>query len=216
MLLGPDGAAQGPYQTPVVSRSAGYLSPPRVLEAYIRRGAWIVPQSVVYRRKAFVEIGGFDLELEAWADNFNYHVLSAKHGCCFVPEPLVAWRPAADSYCRQSSADLESSLAIIGKMERRMTTTHRAIFTDEYVAAMKRWSLAGALYDLMERKPGRHDEVLRLGEALGSGSWRDRAFFAAWRGYVGLGRSLMKLYHFILQSGADKGRIVAGKLRRRR
>ena len=54
--------------------------------------------SILYRREALIEIGGFIEDLCWYADGFANYVLAFRHGACYVPEVLTLYRVSEDSY----------------------------------------------------------------------------------------------------------------------
>ena len=213
LVVEPNGAEPRPYNTPTVCPRPGYLPPSKCREAYHRLGTWVVPHSVVYRRTAYLEAGGFNPELAANADNLIYRVLSAKHGSCYIPEPLMLWRPSPDSFSRRATLDLGMTIKSVQRVEHEMRTTFGSIFSPEDIATMKRPALSWALEDLLQRPPGYDDDFLRMSRALGGGYWLDRPFRAAWRAHLLSGWLGLKIYHFLLQPGAERRRLLVRKLR---
>lgn len=66
---------------------------PAELAAIIRNeGTYIPGASTVVRRSALLELGGYPPGLEGHCDWFAYLALGFRHGICYVPEPLAAYR----------------------------------------------------------------------------------------------------------------------------
>jgi len=81
--------------------TAGYMSPADVRRAIRGTDNWFVGTSVMYRRAPLETIGFFDEKLGSLADGLANRLLAFKHGFCFEPKVLSAWRRYSDSYSAQ-------------------------------------------------------------------------------------------------------------------
>ncbi|MBI4320423.1 MAG: glycosyltransferase [Chloroflexi bacterium] len=111
----------------------GYLRPDEVLENLLRTGTWIHGNSVIFRRRATTEAGGFIPELGSSTDWFMHQVLGLRHGLCFVPEELVCWRLMGTGFHMTSRGDPIRSLQVRQEAARLMRSTYRKEFPEHYV-----------------------------------------------------------------------------------
>lgn len=54
--------------------------------------------ATLYRRSVLVKIGGFDPELGSVSDGMSARRIAARHGFCFTPKPIGAWRIHGGNY----------------------------------------------------------------------------------------------------------------------
>ena len=104
VLRGDSGVIQPFAQEPSVahvydlSDLPEYLSPGAVA-ARMKR-SYFPPSSntVVVRKKALMECGGFQAPLQWHSDSFAYNVVAARYGACVVPKTLALLRAREESY----------------------------------------------------------------------------------------------------------------------
>jgi hypothetical protein len=79
----------------------GYLSPESLADAIRTRIVASMPlsPSCIMKRASLPEGDIWKPELAAYCDWYLYQTLMFRHGCCFIPEKLVAPRWHANSYC---------------------------------------------------------------------------------------------------------------------
>src|ERR1043166_3094977 len=94
--------------------------------------SWIMGNTVVYRRQALLDAGGFICDLHAYADGFIQIVLALRHGACFIPEPLAMWRISAAGYAAESVSNLNVSLKMWSNAARLMRTQYADLFPAGY------------------------------------------------------------------------------------
>lgn len=68
---------------------ACYLSPERIFELERQGRYFVASNSIIFRKKTLLELGGFNPELRWQADWFAFTVIGFRHGLCFVPEALA-------------------------------------------------------------------------------------------------------------------------------
>ncbi len=72
---------------------------PADMERVLKRNYFNFPShSIIYRRGALLEVGGFPEDLRWLADWFVNYVLALRHGACYVPEILAFFRISTGSY----------------------------------------------------------------------------------------------------------------------
>lgn len=79
-----------------------YLSPEAMVEAERRGRFYIPPHSVIFKKGALLEVGGFRPELKYTCDWFAWYVAGFRYGICFVPEPLAVFNVLPGSYYQRN------------------------------------------------------------------------------------------------------------------
>ena len=85
--------------------SAHYLSPQRLAALLRDRYLWMSGNTVVARRLALLETGGFERALRWHADWFAYYVVALRYGACVIPETLALMRERRGTYSGSGIAD---------------------------------------------------------------------------------------------------------------
>lgn len=213
-ILGLAGEDLGMYHTPVVRSRPSYIAPADFIAAYLRRGSWFMTYATVYRRSMVEESGVFDLpaELGSQLDCYMIFYGGAKHGACFVPEPLVWWRRAeAGLGVRAMQAGARAALEQQDLLEASLRGPRCAgLFSEEFIRSWRRSALNALVYEYSRRRPEALDELLALETRLPEIKAVDRVFFGLLRrGWAGLWAT--KLYIFLQKPWAEKWRIVRDK-----
>lgn len=139
-LIDESGKDLGLAPTPIISDQPCFLSPAESLQILRRHGHWFPGNTSVYRRQALIDAGGYITELRSYCDGFISEVLALKHGACFIPEPLGAWRWLGTGYFSRTMADVDLSQEIMGRAKHLMQTTYRELFPPDYIATWeKHW-----------------------------------------------------------------------------
>jgi glycosyltransferase involved in cell wall biosynthesis len=71
---------------------SGYIGPQAAAQHLMSDDAWFTGNVTLFNRSSLLALGGFPEELGALTDGFLSRVLVLKHGACFSPEFLGAWR----------------------------------------------------------------------------------------------------------------------------
>lgn len=75
-----------------------YLSPGDLVQRLRRHYLWISGNTVLAKREALLEMGGFEGELRWHADWFAYYVVALRYGACMIPETLAMMRERRGTY----------------------------------------------------------------------------------------------------------------------
>ena len=107
--------------TGVVSRNANgwsdracYFTPQDF--ASVLRGGFIAGHTTIARRTLMLELEGFRPELKWACDWFLWLVLGFRHGICYVPEPLAAFRRRLDSFSAVGERDREQQDEVLTQL----------------------------------------------------------------------------------------------------
>jgi len=88
--------------------------PPVALEAMALRTGYLPGAGInsIFRRQAVLEAGGIVPELRWYWDVFLAQIVAARHGMCYLPEPLVMIRAAEASYSSSGRRQWSEQTAI--------------------------------------------------------------------------------------------------------
>lgn len=78
--------------------SPRHFSPRQLVEALREKYIWMSGNTVVVRRAALLEMGGFEPALRWHADWFAYYVVALRYGACVIPETLALMRERKGTY----------------------------------------------------------------------------------------------------------------------
>ena len=109
------------FDTPMPIAHPGYLRPDDAARALMRDDSWFLGNVSLYRRDCVVAEGGFSLELGAFTDGYMARVIALKHGACFTPEVLGAWRRLNSGMAMSHVRNTTAVSAVIDDVQRRMT-----------------------------------------------------------------------------------------------
>ena len=94
--------------------SAQYLSPQRLAALLCERYLWMSGNTVVVRRSALLERGGFERSLRWHADWFAYYVVALRYGACVIPGTLALMRERRETYSGTGIADSKEQRQVLG------------------------------------------------------------------------------------------------------
>jgi glycosyltransferase involved in cell wall biosynthesis len=137
-MIDAEGHDLGRLPAPFISREAVYLPPARVRELLVSVGAWFQGNTVVMRRHALIEAGGYHPELESFTDSFAAHVVALRNGACFIPEPLAAWRILPDTYSRRVLVATAHRTELLARAVAFMEGPYRSDFPRGYARQWRR------------------------------------------------------------------------------
>lgn len=80
--------------------SPRYISPDELKSILSRHYLWLSGNTVMARRRALLEIGGFDSRLKWHGDWFAFYVVALRYGACVIPETLAMMRERQDTYSK--------------------------------------------------------------------------------------------------------------------
>ena len=120
------------HASPVVSVRDAFLAPQRCHELAIRHGNWFTGGTLVYRRGALEEAGGFHDRYMGLSDLFTALAVAVRHGAAYSPVPLCAIRRHAESYLIRTLADAGRLEDILGRVREQGLRTEPRLFTPEF------------------------------------------------------------------------------------
>lgn len=141
-----------------------HLSPEDFKSILSRHYLWLSGNTVVARRRALLEIGGFSNRLKWHGDWFAFYVTALRYGACVIPETLAMMRERQDTYSKTGMDDSEEQRKVLAAL---FDTVKSSQFRDLWPIFRDCPSLLGlfgrrALYTAM-RHPRHWDLAWRLG-----------------------------------------------------
>jgi glycosyltransferase involved in cell wall biosynthesis len=140
-LIDIEGRRTGTLPTPIPLSCPGFLDPVAVSRHLLQDDGWFMGNCTIYRRESLIAVNGFSEELGAFTDGYVSRLLALKHGACFSPEILGAWRRAEGGLAWSQSASLEATSELISIAESKMIAAN--VFSSKYVGRWKRRHMFG-------------------------------------------------------------------------
>lgn len=93
--------------------------PPQELVKYLDSdGLWIAGHASVVRRSALLKLGGFLPDLRWHCDWFALHVIALRHGICYTPEALAAYRVLPTAYSSSAKQGIKQHQVLISLLHQ--------------------------------------------------------------------------------------------------
>lgn len=100
-----------------------YFPPDAVVELYMREAfAPIQHNTLIMKRSAFNEAGGYISRFKWQADSFVANVICFRHGFCYVPEPLAMVRMHSNQYGASNAGKSRQEREVIKDMMDTLMT----------------------------------------------------------------------------------------------
>lgn len=143
-------------QTRPISSRARFFSSEELLQHLVRNRSFdkvILTSSCLYRRDALLTAGGQVRELKWLADWFAVLVLGFRHGICYIPEPMAAYRVVPGCYSDAGQKDLAAEYAIIEATLRLLDTKEFADVRPFFQKTSLVGSHPGKVFHVLIRNP---------------------------------------------------------------
>ena len=99
-----------------LGREPHFLNPEQLIERLRRSYLWMSGNTVVVRRDALLEAGGFMPELEWHSEWFVYYVVALRHGACVIPDTLAMMREVPGTYSASGMGDPKRQRKVLKAM----------------------------------------------------------------------------------------------------
>lgn len=119
-----------PLMTPAATDA--FISPDQAVRIARSIDNWAVGPSVIFRRGALAEIGGFDESLGPLCDGMIYRLLAFRRGFCFSDRLVAAWETRADNLSKRSALSAAESRQMIANAKRAIARTFPPPLDREY------------------------------------------------------------------------------------
>jgi glycosyltransferase involved in cell wall biosynthesis len=133
----------GLFHTPTPLNTPGYLNPRTCARILMRDDSWLMGNVSLFKRDKLLGVGGFSLDLSSIADSFISRLLALKHGVCFSPDSLGAWRITKSGASWSETFDIAAARRIAKIGEQKMEAA--GLFPKGYPRRWARRYLFGAL-----------------------------------------------------------------------
>ncbi|WP_316168218.1 MULTISPECIES: glycosyltransferase family A protein [unclassified Bradyrhizobium] len=137
-----------------------YLGPREVAALLRFADNWLLAGTVVIRRDAIIDAGGFDPKLRSFADGLLFKQLALRHGFCFIPMVGMTWKISPSGYSRSEAADLSRSFEVMNRSIARMKAD--PAFPSWYPAVFERRWRFGLARIAISAQPMRKATLLQL------------------------------------------------------
>src|SRR5262249_4654226 len=114
----------------------GFISPADAARILMKEDGWFMGNTAIFRRDMLIGEGGFPEDLLSFSDGYVCRSLALKHGVCFSPEILAAWRLMATGFASSVSSNPEKAQLCIARAEQRMLAAP-TVFPRGYSARWK-------------------------------------------------------------------------------
>lgn len=190
VLVGVDGSIVDFRPILPPSPGAAFIPAERARQLIRNIDNWAVGQSVVLRRQALLDVGGFDPALGSFCDGIVYRLLAIRDGFCFSDRLATAWEVRRDTLSARSALSPVESPRLIEAAQRRIAEVFppplNAEYPDLFVRRLAfnvaRMALAapGDDVQLVAALPALRDFDRRLVSALGKGTRLSRFVILSW------------------------------------
>jgi glycosyltransferase involved in cell wall biosynthesis len=119
-LVDADGGNRRLFDTPMPIQAPGYIDPAQAADYLLREDSWFMGNVSLYRRGPLLAAGGLTTELGSFADGYMARCLALRHGACFTPEVLGAWRRLDLGMAMSHLSNADQVAAMIEKVQRKM------------------------------------------------------------------------------------------------
>jgi hypothetical protein len=120
------------YPSPVISYRDRFFPPRLCRRLAYRLGNWFT--TIIFNRKALLEIGGFHEELQGLTDLFAALVLASRYGAAFSPVPLRVWRIHDNSVLSRTLSDTMTATTVVKRFEQLGIELAPELFTPDMLA----------------------------------------------------------------------------------
>ncbi|MBC8232332.1 glycosyltransferase family 2 protein [bacterium] len=188
------GKDMGLVGNPIISETECFITPAEALHTLRRVGPWVMGSSVIFRRQALIDAGGFIPELHSFCDWFIHQVIALRYGACFIPEPLACWRSMASGWHAATTVNIRGNLEIMQHAAMLMRSTYSDLFPKDYVgerlykAGQEAWRTTVLLQEELLQSPY---------WLLPQRNWVNKVFLAGLRLSVQVQDLAVRLYLFL-------------------
>jgi glycosyltransferase involved in cell wall biosynthesis len=162
-LITANGDRLGVMATPVPLRAPGFIDRAAVARFLMREDGWFMGNTTIYRRAPLLAIGGFPEDLQSFTDGYVSRLLALRHGACYSPEVLAAWRRLAGGFAWSQTVDRAQLSDLVATARRRMTEDgspfpigYAERWQGRYIFGARRFGLTQARRRAAARGPAAH------------------------------------------------------------
>lgn len=123
------------YPSPVIAWRDAFLSPASCRKLVYKLGNWFT--TIIFNRKALLEIGGYDEYLGGLTDFFAALVLANRYGAAFSAVPLRIWRVHDNSLLSRTLSNSQTVDAVVHRFAQLGRELAPELFTPQTVSRME-------------------------------------------------------------------------------
>jgi len=159
------GVPQAGIRTPAGRNTEGYITPPEAVERLYEVGSWFEGISCIFKRTSLVRIGGFDPQLQGFADALCCWTIAAGEGACFLPEILASKRDVWKGHGFNLYEDSGQAERIWSRAESIMRNQSPQFFSEQVIGRFRRrWVFEQRYKSIVKSYLKECDEGYRLAE----------------------------------------------------
>ena len=126
------------YQSPLISFKQLYISPEDSIKNLHSLGTWMTGQTMLYKTKNLIAVGGFDPQLGGLTDLFASYQIASTNGAVFIPKYLAVMRSHKDGFLINSLINSNLLRKIFSKIdEKNNDSTNQLLFSSSFVRKLK-------------------------------------------------------------------------------
>ena len=118
---------------PKYSTEPVYIPPGEAVGALGPKSLWIAGHTCIFKREVLNQVGRFLPELRWHSDWFACHVMAFRHGICYQPEPLAAFRTLSTSYSASAMDDIPARSQVFFAMAELLKSERFADVKDAFL-----------------------------------------------------------------------------------
>lgn len=130
-------AIVGLHASPVISREDAYFSPKQCAALGLKFGSWFASNTMIFRRKALLDAGGFNPDYKGLSDLLAALVVACREGAIYSPEPLGVLRLHPGGLLEKSLDDAKSLDSLLQIIQASGPRWEPALFTDAFLERLK-------------------------------------------------------------------------------
>jgi glycosyltransferase involved in cell wall biosynthesis len=121
------------HASPVVALRDAAFSPDECATMALRFGSWFTGTTLIYRREALDDAGGFDPGYRGLSDLLTALIIASRHGAAYSPTPMAVIRLHAGSHLSGSLKDEAWLPEMLTKLRDRGPAVEPRLFTPEFL-----------------------------------------------------------------------------------
>jgi glycosyltransferase involved in cell wall biosynthesis len=137
-LVDENGHLIKPYQSPLISFKTIYISPDSATKNLHSLGTWMTGQTMLYKTKNLLTLGGFEPQLGGLSDLFASYQIASTNGAVFIPKYLAVMRIHDGGFLMNSLINPKSLSKIFSKIDEKCNSTkNQSLFNSDFIKKIK-------------------------------------------------------------------------------
>lgn len=127
----------GLHASPVISHKDEYFGPEQCAALSLKFGSWFASNTMIFRRKALLDAGGFNPDYKGLSDLLVALVIACREGAAYSPEPLGVLRLHPDGLLEKSLNEAKSLDALLQVIRANGPRWEPTLFTDDFLVRLE-------------------------------------------------------------------------------